>query len=252
MANLTVRPVTVNVPYPFVSPLTLRWIAITGLDGLEGKPRVFVHVLDAGRRILRTFDHPLPKTWTPGEEQTYELEVYQSAIADRLPAGAYEMTFGLHDDGGKTRWPLAVEGEEVGRREYRLATLVVPSVAAPAPAFQFSGGWQPVEPGSSKQVVARRCLRTDGSISVSAPAPGRVRVATSLLTGGPTAAGSGWKVSASCASKSLDVTETELQWVSFPVVPGEPCQLGFAPPSQSSGAAPALCLEVLAWRPAVP
>lgn len=248
--SLSVRPATVNLAYPFVAPLTLRWIPSAGLDGLQGKPRVFVHVLDGARRLFRTFDHPLPEAWTPGREQTYEIELYQSAIGERLPAGAYEMTFGLYDDAGKMRWPLAVEGEEVGRREYRLATLVVPAAAPSAPAYQFTGGWLPVEPGSSKQIVARRCLRTPGSISVlSPPSPGKVKLAASLMTRGGAAASGAWKVAASCTSKTVDVRGTELQWVELPMVPGEPCQIGFTP---SPSSAPSLCLEVLAWRPDTP
>jgi hypothetical protein len=255
VGDLSVRPTTVNLAYPFVAPLSLRWIPIARLDGLHGKPRVFVHVLDSGRRLLRTFDHPLREAWTPGREQSYEIELYQSAIAERLPAGAHEMTFGLYDDAGN-RWPLAVEGEEVGRREYRLATLVVPSSAAPSPTFQFSSAWLPIEPGPSRQVVARRCLRTEGSISVlSPPLPGSVRLAASLTAGGSASASVGWKISANCTSQSVEVTGTDLQWVGFPIVPAAtapPCEIHFAPPAPAPGDARSLCLEVLAWRPAVP
>jgi hypothetical protein len=256
VGNISVRPTTVNLAYPFVAPLSLRWIPITALDGLQGKPRVFVHVLDSGRRLLRTFDHPLREAWTPGREQSYEIELYQSAIAERLPAGAHDVTFGLYDDAGKTRWPLVVEGEEVGRREYRLATLVVPSSAAPSPTFQFSSAWLPIEPGPSKQVVARRCLRTEGSILVlSPPSPGRVRLAASLTAGGSASASVGWKVSASCTSKSVDVTGTDPQWIGFPMVPAAtepPCEIHFTPPAPAPADARSLCLEVLAWRPATP
>jgi hypothetical protein len=251
---LAVQPATVNLPHAFAAPVTLRWTSAVPLDGLQGRPRVFVHVLDGGRKLLRTFDHPLPEPWAPGRAQSYEVELYQSAIAEPLPPGAYEMTFGLYDDAGRNRWPLAVEGEEVGRREYRLATLVVPPSVPPAPSFQFAGGWLPVEPGSSKQVVARRCLHGDGSIAVAGPpGPGAVRVAASLIeTGAPSGPGAAWRVSASCSPEVVEVSGTALTWAGFPVTAepaAPPCEIRF---SSSSGSAQALCLEVLAWRPAAP
>jgi len=247
VGNLKVDPRTVNLPYPHVAPLNLRLEPTGVLEGLQGKPRVFVHVLDGGRRLLRTFDHPLPENWTPGRAQSYEIELYQSAIAERLPTGAYEMTFGLYDDSGKSRWPLAVDGEEVGRREYRLAALVVPAADGPSPSFEFTGTWLPVEPGSSKQVVARRCLTGEGAIVVAPPSAGTVRLAASIKTSDGAATGGAWRVSASCSPEALEISGAELQWVGFPVnSAGEsPCEIRFA---QTGSAGSALCLEVLAWR----
>lgn len=257
VATLAVYPVTLNLGPSGVTPLTLRWNPTGPLDGLQGKPRVFVHVLDGGRRLLRTFDHPLPESWTPGRAQRYEIELYQSVIGDPLPPGAYEMTFGLYDDGGKKRWPLVVDGEEVGRNEYRLASLVAEAAAA-APSFEFRGPWAPVEPGSSKQVIARRCLSAGGSIAVvGAPSPGTVRVAVSVDTKGIAAGSRGaWRVSASCSPETLEVSSSDLRWVGFSVTgaAGNPaCEIRFEPPASAGGSpAQSLCLEVLAWRPGAP
>jgi hypothetical protein len=258
VATLAVHPVTVNLGPSLVTPMTLRWNPTAPLHGLQGKPRVFVHVLDGGRRLLRTFDHPLPESWTPGRAQRYEIELYQSAIGDPLPAGAYEMTFGLYDDGGKKRWPLAVEGEEVGRNEYRLASLVAQAAAAAAPSFEFRGPWSPVESGSSKQVIARRCLSAGASIAVvGPPSPGTVRVAASINTSSA-APGSGgaWRVAATCSPDTLEVSTSELRWVGFPVTAAAgdpPCEIRFEPPASTGGSpAQSLCLEVLAWRPRSP
>ena len=250
VATLAIEPASVELPHPFLAPLKFRWSPSARLDGLAGKPRVFVHVLDGGRRLLRTFDHPLPEAWTPGRPQSYEIELYQSAIADKLPPGAYEITVGLYDDHGRTRWPLATDGEEVGRNEYRLATLVAPATDPPAPRFDFGGVWMPVEPGSSKQVVARRCLPGEGRITVlDAPSPGTVRVAASVFISGTGSPVGAWKISATCAPHSREVSGPEMESVDFAVGSGAadpPCEIRFTPPS-----APAqpLCLEVLAWRP---
>jgi hypothetical protein len=251
VASVTMSPPSVELAHPFVAPLTFRWSPTAPLDGLAGKPRVFVHVLDGGRRLLRTFDHPLPEAWTPGRPQSYEIQLYQSAIADKLPPGAYEITVGLYDDHGRTRWPLATDGEEVGRREYRLGSLVSPAADPPAPRFDFSGGWLPVEPGSSKQVVARRCLRGEGRISVlSAPSGGTVRVAASVLAPEGSSSTGAWRIAATCAGESLEVSGPEMRWVDFAVAAGAaapPCEIRFTPPVDSPDP---LCLEVLAWRPA--
>lgn len=252
VASLSVEPTSVSLPRPYAVPLRLRWNPTADLAGLEGTPRVFVHVLDGGRRLLRTFDHPLPEAWTPGRSQSYEIELYQSAIAESLPAGAYEMTFGLYDDAGRRRWPLAVDGEEVGRREYRIATLVVPADTVPSPAFEFAGAWRPVESGSSKQVVARRCLSAGGSISVTSPSSaGTVRVAASIVAGSAP-----WRVDASCSPETLEVVGQEVQWTGFSVVAaaqGPACEIRFTPLAAMGGKGlHLLCLEVLAWRPGAP
>ena len=255
VASLAVEPTSVTLPHPGVVPMRFSWSPTAPLGGIAGKPRVFVHVLDGGRRLLRTFDHPLPETWTPGRPQDYEIELYQSAIAEPLAAGAYEITVGLYDDGAKKRWPLQVDGEEVGRQEYRLATLVAPAAPAPAPTFEFSGGWRAVEPGSSKQVVARRCLDGEGRIAVGAPSsPGTVRVASSILASGGAPAVARWTVSASCSPQEVSVTGTELTWVAVPLATAQApsCELRFLPSAPAGGMSQPLCLEVLAWRPTAP
>jgi hypothetical protein len=255
VASLSVEPLSVNLPHPAVAPMRFRWSPTAPLGRVAGKPRVFVHVLDGGRRLLRTFDHPLPEIWTPGRPQNYEIELYQSAIAEPLAAGAYEITVGLYDDGAKKRWPLQVDGEEVGRQEYRLATLVVPAAPAPSPTFEFSGGWRAVEPGSSRQVVARRCLDGEGRIAVLAPpSPGTVRVAASILASGGAPAVGRWTVSASCSPQAVSVTGTELTWVAIPLAAAEgpACDVRFAPSASTGAVSQPLCLEVLAWLPNSP
>jgi hypothetical protein len=256
VASLSVEPTSVNLPHPFVSAMRFRWNPTAELGGVEGKPRVFVHVLDGGRRLLRTFDHPLPEAWAPGRPQDYEVELYQSAIAEPLHAGAYEITVGLYDDAGKKRWPLQADGEEVGRREYRLATLVVPASPPPAPTFEFRGVWLPVEPGSSKQVVARRCLAGEGSIAaVAPPSAGTVRVAASIRSGDASGTTGGpWRVSSSCSPATAEISGIELRWGAFDVAPAEAnssCEIAFTPPlPERETYLHQLCLEVLSWRPA--
>ncbi|HEY3169399.1 MAG TPA: hypothetical protein VGK08_00200 [Thermoanaerobaculia bacterium] len=253
VGTLQIEPKVVTLAYPLAVPLKFRWTPTRELGRSRGSPRVFVHLLDGGRRILRTFDHILPEPWTPDRAQSYEIDLYQSAIADRLPAGAYELTFGLYDS-GRDRWPLSVDGEEVGRREYRLGTVTVPEPAGPAPSFGFKGGWLPVEPGGSRQVLARRCLKGEGSIAVVAPpSAGTVWVAASLRADGTPPGAGAYRVSASCSPQTTEISGIELQWIGFPVSPStgdSDCEIRFTPIASSAQTSRPLCLEVLAWRPA--
>ena len=75
-------------------------------------PKVFVHLLDSGGSIARTFDHPLPGEWISGREEEYSIALYQSALAPPLNDGTYRLTVGLYDDSGM-RWPLESVGGAV-------------------------------------------------------------------------------------------------------------------------------------------
>lgn len=251
VASLRVEPKVVNLEHSRAVSMRLRWSPKAPLDGLRGHPRVFVHLL-RGRELLRTFDHPLTEEWSPWRPQTYEVDLYQSAIAESLPAGAYELTLGLYDDSSGERWALEVEGAEVGRREYRLATVVVPAASAGAPTFEFAGGWLPVEPGGSRQVIARRCARGEAAITVRGVAsPGTVRLGSSV----PKGASGAVEVTASCTAERAEIRGPEFQWVSIPIgnaAAGPDCEIRLrpaAPTSVDPENERSVCLEVLAWRP---
>lgn len=255
VASLSVEPKDVSLPAGHATGWKLTWNPKAPLDNLEGKPRVFVHLLASGRNLLRTFDHPLAEVWTPWRAQSYEIELYQSALAEPLPAGAYELTAGLYDDASGERWALDAAGDEVGKREYRVATVVVPAAEAGTPAYDFGGGWLDAEPGGSKQVLTRRCARGEATIAVRGVAsPGTVVLGSSV----PKLASGSWggavDVTASCSAERAQVNGPELQWARVPVAPAaaEPaCEIRFTPvPPVAGGNERSFCLEVLAWRPA--
>lgn len=255
VGQLSVEPRDVQLPAGRAAGWKLTWNPKAPLDNLQGKPRAFVHVLGSGRNLLRTFDHPLGEEWTPWKSQSYEIDLYQSALAEPLPAGAYEITAGLYDDASGERWALDAGGDEVGRREYRVATVVVPPAGDATPAYDFGGGWLPEEPGGSKQVLVRRCAQGEASIAVrGVAAPGTVLLGASV----PKLASGGWggavAVTASCAADRGEVKGPEVQWTRIPVAPSaaEPaCEIRFTPvPPATGGNERSICLEVLAWRPA--
>jgi hypothetical protein len=255
VASLSVEPKDVNLPAGRAAGLKLTWNPKAPLDNLQGKPRVFVHLLASGRSLTRTFDHPLAHEWTPWRAQSYEIDLYQSALAEPLPAGAYELTAGLYDDASGERWTLDSGADEVGRREYRVATVVVPAAEAGTPTYDFAGGWLPAEPGGSKQVITRRCARGDAWIAVRGVAsPGTVVLGSSVPKLASGAWGGAVALTASCAAERGQVNGPELQWTRIPVASSaaEPaCEIRFTPVFPAAGANErSVCLEVLAWRPA--
>lgn len=255
VASLSVAPKDVTLPAGRVSGMKLTWNPKSPLDNLQGKPRVFVHLLASGRNLVRTFDHPLAEEWTPWKAQSYEIELYQSALAEPLPAGAYEFTVGLYDDASGERWALDSGGDEVGRREYRVATVVVPAEPGGTPSYEFAGGWVPAEPGGSKQVITRRCARGESTIGVSGvAAPGTVVVGASVPKLASGASGGAVEVTTSCGAEGGHVNGPEIQWMRIPVAPSASnpaCEIRFTPVLPAAGPNErSVCLEVLAWRPA--
>lgn len=163
----------VSLPFSQVRPLRLTWTPALALDAEE--PTVFVHLLDTDRKVVRTFDHPFPpKRWREGTPVSYDLNLYQSAMAPPLPPGKYQLTLGLYGKEGK-RWALDGLGEPTaGRNEYDAAIVEVPAGDS-KPRFTFSANWLPVEPGGDRQVLARRWMANRAAIRlVDQPGPGTV------------------------------------------------------------------------------
>jgi hypothetical protein len=174
VARLAVPRVEVTLPHGSHLPFELRFEPSRALDVEVSRPLVFVHLLDEAGDVVRTFDHPLPGSWRPGEAIVDRFALYQSALAPALPAGDYRLTVGLYD-GGQRRWALRTEGEEIARQEYAVARVRVPEIDPAAPRFAFSPEWNPAEPTQDRQTMARRWLSGDGSLEVQgAPVPAAV------------------------------------------------------------------------------
>ena len=166
VATLEVEPTDLQLAFPGVVDLNLSWSIERPLDGLEGTPLVFVHLVDEQGDVRRTFDHPLDFEWSPGQSREYGIHLYQSALAPPLQSGTYSLTAGLYDSTGR-RWPLRVEGRETGQMEYRVAEVDVRGEAKGSPMFFFSPAWLPLESGLDAQIMARRWLgESEGTIRV--------------------------------------------------------------------------------------
>lgn len=160
VAQVEIEPRVVRLPPAQAEALHFTWRPTASLEGAE--PTVFVHLLDAQRKVIRTFDHPLPQRWREGTPISYDIKLYQSALAPPLAPGKYPLTLGLYGQEGK-RWALDGLGEPKSRFEYEAGTVEVPP-QQPHVRFVFSPTWLPVEPGNDRQVLARRWMREQGAI----------------------------------------------------------------------------------------
>jgi hypothetical protein len=174
--RLEVQPRSITLPYPQLVTVRLAWTpaASAGGEDSPSAPLVFLHLLGPKGQVLRTFDHPFPQHWVAGTPVSYDVKLYQSALAPALDPGTYRLTVGLYDQGGR-RWALEGLGEPIARQEYVAAEVQVPAQPQPAgPRLEFSPAWLPLAAGSDKQVVARRWLADQpGEMRVQAiPGPG--------------------------------------------------------------------------------
>ncbi len=166
VGEIRIEPESVELPYPGYAKIALHWKMQTDLGTDVTDPKVFVHLLDSGGGIARTFDHPLPGEWISGREEEYSVALYQSALAPPLSDGTYRLTVGLYDDSGM-RWPLKSTGGAVAGTEYQVGEVIVDSEAAEVPMFFFSPSWLTLEAGSDSQILGRRWLSDEGTIRIA-------------------------------------------------------------------------------------
>jgi hypothetical protein len=248
VARVRLEPERLSLGYGESALLRFHWQPAKPLDRLHGNPKVFVHLLERPGKVLRTFDHALAETWSPGRPQSYEIDLYQSVLGPALPGGTYLLSFGLYDDSWGYRWPLDTGSPDVGRREYRGATVVVPGGGGAGTRFELSGGWGPLEPGTDQQILARRWLKGPGAIRVTdIQGRGSVRLLLNVLERGP----KDIEVSNGCQPGKAERLGPGHRWFSFEGRSGA-CEIRLEPaPSSdpvSGGPERSLWLESLAWR----
>jgi hypothetical protein len=173
VAELTVSPSSLQLAYAEFTDIELAFTPKVGRAALGLSPTVFVHLLDGPGNVLRTFDHPLPASWKPGQPVRYPLRLVQSALGEPLPEGGYTLSLGIYDADDRRRFPLEARGEEIDRAEYAVAAVRVPPPTGSLPRFEFSSSWLPAQAGADQQLVASRWLgEAEGSLRVTGLAPG--------------------------------------------------------------------------------
>lgn len=250
VGRLQLGPGELHLAHGRCATVRLAWQPTAQLDRRHGRERAFLHLLEDEHRLVRTFDHPLPRPWSPGEPQAYELEICQSVLAAALPPGRYALSGGLYDDAWGYRWPLIVEGPEIGPREYRLATVNV--AASEGPELTLTGSWGPAEAVGDSQVVTRRWLAGDGGLVVSG-ITGRGEVLFTAVVPQPGPAEVLLGSTCGLVPTGSLLPGRHAVALGVPVAPPGPCTVAFRTASaggRTGETARGLCLESLAWKPA--
>ncbi|HEY0512128.1 MAG TPA: hypothetical protein VGH73_09505 [Thermoanaerobaculia bacterium] len=263
VASVAVEPGQVTLPFSQVRTVHVTWTPSAAIG--EERPTVFVHLLDARKKVARTFDHPFPGRWSEGTPVANGVKLYQSALAPPLPPGRYQVTLGLYGRDGQ-RWPLEGLGQPVGRGEYNAFQVEVPN-ENPSPRFAFAPTWMDLETGGDRQVLARRWLlnraafrlvdqRQPGAVwmVLQIPSPGVADYKMVLDEGATTPS---VLIRGNCGGTETNVTGPGLHEVEVNVdtpPPGDFCHFilsaNFAlQPLTRTGKARSASLENLAWVP---
>lgn len=245
--SVQVAPAEIRLGFPEAVRVRLQWQPSRALENVHGRPAVFVHLRRNRDEIAQTFDHLFPGSWEPGRTIQDDFDLFQSALGPPLEPGRYEVSFGLYDDAWGYRWSLETPGRRLGRREYAMAAVTVPSERTPAPSFEFTGGWSPPVPGGSQQTLMRRTLEGDGAIVVrGVPSAGAIRLGV-VVPGSFAGSADGPALASSCPTPETKTLGPGFHWLSVRALPGDgPCEIQFRG-AQSRGGAERVSLEALAW-----
>ena len=160
--------VTLNHPKaPLGSPIEITYsFAVASSATFDRNYRVMVHVVDTDEELMWTDDHdpPVPTTqWTPGQRIEYTRTVF---VPIYPYVGEASIQVGLYSTADQKRLPL--EGEEVGRRAYKVARLQL------APQTEnvftvFKDGWHPSEVAEHNASVEWQWTKKEATLAFKNP-----------------------------------------------------------------------------------
>lgn len=262
VAALRIEPAAIELVYPAFVELELSWEIRQPLAGLEGVPRVSLHLRDAGGTLVRTFDQAIPFEWLSGRTETHGARVFQSALSRPLAPGDYILTAGLYDGAGH-RWPIETAGP--ARVSVRSDSAAEPGEGYPR--LLFSEGWLAVEPGKDLQVLGRRWLQESGVLRLGeVTGPGvlwlSVGIPGALLETQEMVVESGGDqpavdIVSGCGGTEVTISGRGVHEVEIPIPAPDPgpqdCEISFTPNyrvrSIDTPELRSLALEVVAWSP---
>ena len=160
--------VTLNhLKAPLGSPIEITYsFAVAGQATFDQTYRVMVHVVDADEELMWTDDHdpPVPTTeWKPGQRIEYTRTVFVPVYPY---VGEASIQLGLYSTADQTRLPL--EGEEVGKRAYKVGRLQL------APQTEnvftvFKDGWHPSEVAERNASVEWQWTKKEATLAFKNP-----------------------------------------------------------------------------------
>jgi len=264
VARLEARPTHLRLGFGEAAGVELAFEPLARLPDGGARPIVFLHLLDEGGLVVRTFDHELPEPWREGSEIRYRARIHQSALAEPLEPGVYTLAAGLYARDGE-RFALRTLDVEVARREYRVGIVEVPALATPTAHARFSDSWRPTEPGGDRQVLARRRLGGSGAGTIRfgpLEGPGRLLVGLVVPSGGggervELQAGETLakvRLRSSCGGGEVEISGPGGHELELEIPAGSPvtCEIeivsNFLVRSEESAEATSVRLDLLAWE----
>lgn len=149
------------------SPLTLTYRFELAPDAkIDGDYTVFVHVLDPEAEQLWTDDHqpPVPTSrWKPGEKVEYSRTVF---VPNYPYIGPATIRLGLYNPATSKR--LVLNGQEVSRREYKVADLQLLPQSENI-FLIFKEGWHPTEVSAANPNVEWQWTTKSATVAFKNP-----------------------------------------------------------------------------------
>ena len=152
---------------PLGSPIEMSYrFAVARDAAFDQNYRVMVHVVDADEELMWTDDHdpPVPtREWKPGQRIEYTRTVFVPVYPY---VGEASIQLGLYSTADQKRLPL--EGEEVGKRAYKVARLQL------APQTEnvftvFKDGWHPSEVAERNASVEWQWTKKEATLAFKNP-----------------------------------------------------------------------------------
>jgi hypothetical protein len=157
-----------KVPLKSAIEVTYSWQCGPAMKKLAEEHRAFVHLVDKSGTLLFTDDHlPIPSVtqWQPGQTYSYRRTVF---VPNYQYTGPVDVRVGLEPVAGTRKLRVALNGEDVGQREYR--ALRVEFVPETESIYVFEkDGWHDPETSPDNPSLERTWTKKDATISFKNP-----------------------------------------------------------------------------------
>ena len=147
--------------------VTYTWTTGPAFKKIDKDYRAFVHFLDSHKVMLFSDDHiaaPAPTSWEPGKTYRYKRTVF---IPIYPYVGDVRVVMGLSPTSGKGE-RLVLKGEDLGLREYKVATMELQPQTENIFLVQ-KAGWHNPESLPENPSVVRQWTNKEGLISFKNP-----------------------------------------------------------------------------------
>ena len=152
---------------PLGSPIEITYkFVVQDTAAIDQDYRVMVHVVDADEELMWTDDHDpsIPTTqWKKGQQIEYTRTIF---VPIYPYVGEASIEMGLYSTTTQKRLPL--EGEDVGRRAYKVARIQLTPQAENVFTV-FKDGWHPAEVAENNASIEWQWTKKQATLSFKNP-----------------------------------------------------------------------------------